>query len=486
MPYQVDGTRERLPWLLSEGRLRQPGSPAVIAPSGVWSYERLADRVDRAAAGVRALGVGTGDRVGLYGSLDVDYLVALLGVMRAGAVACPLSTRVPGSGLGIYLHEAGCRLLLADGDIPVGGVSVVRLNALVGEVSPEGSWSDEVEADRWVTAVFTSGSTGRPRAALHSFGNHCYSALGAAENMPLVPGDRWLLSLPVYHVGGLAILFRCLWAGAAVVLPAPETSLRAAVEAAAATHVSMVATQLYRMVHASEDAPPAGLKRVLLGGSAIPASLVEDAFARGWPVHTSYGLTEMASQVTTTPPGAGPAVLRSSGRVLPYRQLEIAPDGEIRVRGETRFAGYLVGGRLQTPFDADGWFATGDLGYVDAAGFLHVIGRKDNLFISGGENIQPEEIEAVLCRVGGVVQAAVVPVPDAEFGQRPVAFVHVEAEPIPVENIAAVLEKELPRFKHPDVLYPWPHVPGEQGMKVSRRELEGLARRRRESDEVDT
>ena len=129
---------------------------------------------------------------------------------------------------------------------------------------------------------------------------------------------------------------------------------------------------------------------------------MDEALARGLPIHTSYGLTEMASQVTTTPPGASPGELRTAGRVLPGREVSISGGGEILVRGETLFAGYVDGEKVDRPLDADGWFHTGDLGDLDEDGYLRVLGRSDNLFISGGENIQPEEIEEALCSLEGV------------------------------------------------------------------------------------
>ena len=141
-------------------------------------------------------------------------------------------------------------------------------------------------------------------------------------------------------------------------------------------------------------------------------------------------------------------------------------EGEILVQGATLFQGYLEGDAVQQPFGANGWFHTGDLGWIDADGFLHVRGRMDNMFISGGENIQPEEIEAALSALPGVSQAVVVPVADDEFGQRPIAFVRGTDEALPLETLADQLEDLLPRFKIPHSYYPWPAIA--EGMKVSR------------------
>jgi O-succinylbenzoic acid--CoA ligase len=161
---------------------------------------------------------------------------------------------------------------------------------------------------------------------------------------------------------------------------------------------------------------------------------------------------------------------------LHNREVSISESGEILVRGETLFAGYVEGEELDRPLDAEGWFHTRDLGEIDEGGYLRVGGRMDNLFISGGESVQPEEIEEALCRLDGIDEAVVVPVPDEEFGARPVAFVRVAGwEP---EELAQELEPLLPRFKIPISFHPWPER-ARRGMKVDRASLSELARRLR-------
>ena len=181
------------------------------------------------------------------------------------------------------------------------------------------------------------------------------------------------------------------------------------------------------------------------------------------------------SQVTVTRPGASRKELLSSGSPLTEDTLRIW-DGEIQVRGKTRFLGYLNQEGIDTPFDNEGWFATGDLGRFDDAGNLHVSGRKDNMFTSGGENIQPEEIEERLCAVDGVVQAVVVPVHNAEFGMRPAAFVRQEGTAHSDVHLAAVLSEYLPDYKIPFAFFPWPIDPDDDSMKVRRGLFEQLAR----------
>jgi O-succinylbenzoic acid--CoA ligase len=212
-----------------------------------------------------------------------------------------------------------------------------------------------------------------------------------------------------------------------------------------------------------------------LGGGPTPGYLLEESLARKLPIHTSYGLTEMASQVTATPPGASREELRTSGRPLPHREVSVSDDGEILVKGETLFAGYVEGEAIDRSIDTDGWFHTKDQGELDAEGYLRVRGRKDNLFISGGENVQSEEIEEALCLLEGVEEAVVVPVPDAEFGTRPAAFVRTTGGVEEPENLARALEPVLARFKIPVAFYQWPKE--NEHVKVDRTALAERARR---------
>ncbi|CAN5671573.1 o-succinylbenzoate--CoA ligase [soil metagenome] len=454
-----------------------PDVAALVGARGVTSYEELDSRVS--AAALRLGGLEPGSRVALYLPKGERYVALVLALIRAGHVACAVSDRLPSQGVTQLLERAACSTLISDdGDLlQTVGVDLRRLNPeeLLG--GSQHAESADIPLERPATIVFTSGSTGVQKAALHTFGNHYHNALGSNVNITLRPGDRWLHSLPLYHVGGLSILFRCLLARATVALPQHGIPLGEAIARLGATHVSLVSTQLLRLLR--EDADLAGLKAVLMGGGPVPASLVDEAVARGLPIHTSYGLTEMASQATTTPPGAQLGELHTSGRVLPGREVSISEEGEILVRGKTLFAGYVDSEKIDCPLDEDGWFHTGDLGELDAEDYLRVLGRKDNLFISGGENIQPEEIEEAIYRLDGIDEAVVVPVHDPEFSARPVAFVRTERD---LEYLAPELEKTLPRYKIPIVFHPWPEQ-ARPGMKADRPSLRERARQLQDQEE---
>ncbi|MBI3315011.1 MAG: o-succinylbenzoate--CoA ligase [Candidatus Omnitrophica bacterium] len=403
---------------------------------------------------LKGMGMKPGDRVALSAPTSAEYVILLLSLWRMKAVACPIDPHWPVKMTDAYSARINSRHFLKGGDVQKAVCFDPACPAYGGVPG------DDLALDQEVTVIATSGTSGTPKAAVHTWGNHFYSAQGSQEMIPLTASDRWLLSLPLYHVAGIAVVVRCFLAGASVVIPnaclpaGRDKDLISAIERNQATHVSLVPAQLYRMLEDPKHHPVLkSLKCILLGGSVLPQQLIERSLSLGLPVYISYGLTEMSSQVATGKPADAHT---PCAKVLPYRQMRIASDGEILVKGETLFKGYGTGLRLHLPLTSDGWFQTGDLGVLNARGCLTVLGRKDNMFISGGENIQPEEIEKVLLAIEGVEQAMVVSEEDKEFGHRPVAFVKFNGPTIDSGRLTDILKKELPRFKIPDVFYPWP------------------------------
>lgn len=454
-----------------------PDAVAVVTEDGALSYRGLDDLATRIARNLRRAGVTPGGRVAVLLENSVQMAAVLYGCWRAGAVACPLDPRLPRAAVCDRVRRIAATYLAGVREVPApDGVTGLAAEDLLAPCRAEGGTDGLLpeDSDALATLLFTSGSSGKPRAVAHTLAAHRWSALGANLNASLAPGDRWLLALPLYHVSGLGILFRCAQAGAAVAIPRPGEPIGHAVARLGVTHLSLVPTQLRRLLHGRDPADAmSGLKAILLGGGPTPRAAVAEAMRHGWPVRPSYGLTEMASQVCAMPPDAPAAKCATSGRLLAHRELRIAADGEILVRGSTLFRGYAEGPVLEFSTDTDGWFATGDLGALDDDGYLSVRGRKDRLFISGGENIQPEEIESRLAALPEIADAIVVPRLDDEFGARPVAFVRWRGAPLPEADLRIHLGRDLPRFKIPVRFREWPE--GAAGLKADRRRFEALA-----------
>lgn len=452
-------------------------SPALISSGTVYTFRQCDAITSHLALKLHNKGLHPGSTAAILSPNTPAAAFAAMALLRAGIVCAPLNHRFPPEQLGRTLQALHPDLVLAADPSSMPLKSECRTASLPETAAAPSGYAIPIPFDRQnsmdrpVTIIHTSASSGTPKAALHSFGNHWYSALGAARNMRLECGDCWLLSLPLFHIGGYAILFRALASGSAVAVPDPQEPLERSLERYPVTHLSLVPTQLFRLLGNPSALPRLRkLKAVLLGGSAVPAPLLEKSISEGIPIHLSYGSTEMCSQIATTPAPVR-FVQDNSGKPLPWREISIAGDGEILVKGACLFQGYLVGGKPVLSLDDDGWFHTGDTGSLDENGNLRVFGRKDNMFISGGENLHPEEIEQSLGAVKGIEQALVVPLPDPEYGQRPAAFIKTaEPENPPDDAITEAMLNIAGRLKTP-VRYirvsGWTTLPGSQ--KIDRK-----------------
>lgn len=430
-------------------------------------------RIEETVGRLRAAGAASGDRVGVICEPCREMFVLTLACWRMGATIVPVSTRYPAEKVRDALESVGCGLVL--GRAVDGGPRVQAMGDFVdGGAECGGVGFEELglEMEAGASIIFTSGSSGEPKGVFHTMGNHYYSALGSNTNIPFGGGDGWLASLAMYHVGGFSLIGRALTGGGRIVFGRAGETLAESIMRCDVTHVSLVPTQLLRLLEAPGCVNRLrGLKAILLGGEAISAKLLERAAGLGLPVCISYGCTEAASQVATSAPGR----LGEGAKVLPYRELKIAADGEICLRGRTLFAGYVRGEAIDESRDEDGWFHTQDVGEMERDGSLRVKGRKDLMFVSGGENVHPEEIERAMLSVDGVERAAVVDVEDAEFIRRPVAFVKVKDNgAIDGEAIRAALGERLERFKIPKAIHAWPEWLSE-ALKPSRQRLREIA-----------
>jgi o-succinylbenzoate---CoA ligase len=381
----------------------RPEHTAVETPEGSWSFAELLTAAGCGAHELAERGIGPSDRVAIVLPAGLAFAQALHACLLLGAIAVPLDPR----------SSQPERAILADG-------AAVVVDAPLVQPSP--SWVPSLpsaptrhDLDATAVVIHTSGTTALPRPVELTYGNFLWSALGSAVALGLDPHERWLCALPLAHVGGLSILMRsAVYATTAVVHEGFDTDrVLDALRKQDITLVSLVATTLARLLEAGLAGPPS-LRCALTGGGPVPAALVARARAAGVGVASTYGLTEACSQVTTTPAaaiaGAGP----SGGTPLFCTRVRIAPDAEILVQGPTVAPAATA---------ADGWLHTGDVGSVDDAGRLMVTGRKTDTIVTGGENVAPAEVEAVLENHPDVLEAAVLGRPDPQWGEAVTAIV---------------------------------------------------------------
>ncbi|MCS2610999.1 o-succinylbenzoate--CoA ligase [Halomonas dongshanensis] len=444
-----------------------PARIAVQSGSRVMDYATLDEHIEALSQQLLVKGLTPGQRLTVTARGSLDALLLAWACLRAGIVFCPLDPALP-----MVLQASLTARLEAAAFCPLESTSGLPENVtiLLLDTRQRARVEQDVllDTEQFSNTIFTSGSSGAPKAVLHRLGNHLASAQGAATLMPLDADSAWLLSLPLFHVGGYAIPFRVFRAGARVVLDNRHSALAMRLERLPITHLSLVPTQLWRLLEAGFDPSTTRLRELLLGGAPIPAPLVARMTALGLPPKVSYGLSEMASQVCTGAPTRSGEV----GKPLPGREVRLVA-GEIQVRGETLFAGYLTPTGVDSARNTSGWFATRDRGELTDEGALIVHGRMDNAFISGGENIQPEAIEQRLVDHPGVAQALVVPVEHPEWGQRPVAFIDWRKAPIPNCQLAAWVREALPAYMTPDAWLSWPRQA--VGLKPSRQRFAEIA-----------
>jgi o-succinylbenzoate---CoA ligase len=433
------------PWLPRAAALR-PDHPALIDADGAsTTYAQLHAQALDAAAVLQARGTERGDLVALALPAGAPLLTALHATVLLGAAVVPIDLRL-GAG------ERAARTQ---------GVKLVVEEPLHRGGEPDAQTLDRLDPDASATLLHTSGTTADPKPVALTVGNWTWNALGSAVALGLDPQDRWLCTLPLSHVGGLAILLRSAIYGTTVVLHErfDTEAVLTAIERDQVTLVSLVPTTLERLLDAGLKAPNP-LRVALIGGGPLPPVLAAQAQEAGIPVAQTYGMTEACSQVTTSLPGE-PA---TAGRPLVGQRLAIADDDEILVAGPTVAPGAA---------DPDGWLHTGDCGTLDAQGRLIVTGRKADTIVSGGENVAPAEVEAALLAHPAVADAGAYGRPDPEWGEAVVATVVLhDGSQAEAEELRAHVASQLARFKVPKEIAFALKLPRTASGKLLRRELQ--------------
>ena len=419
--------------------LARPDHPALIHQDSTLTYGELADRAARRAATLLARGIGPGATVALCGPPSIDWAVCFHALGWVGAAVAPLPHRASAAELDRLLHAIAPDALVDPREL-----------SPANRAAPERFWPlDEVRA-----VICTSGTSAAPHPVPLSSRQWLLSAFGSAIRLGLDIADRWLCCLPLHHVGGLSVIVRSTFYATTTLLHDrfDLAEVDDAIESGAATVVSLVPTMLEGLLEARSDGArssprpfPPSLRALLVGGAALSDPLVQRCRDMGAPLSLTWGMTEAASQVATRSPGD----LDPSGGVgppLPFARVD-RQDGRLRIRGP------LVGGE----------HLSSDRGHVDSSGRVHVLGRADDVIVSGGEKIVPERVEAVLAEHPGVRRALVVGVPSPRWGQRPAAVVvpgaRAGAGAPSAAELRAWCRRRLAPFEVPDSFHVWSSLP---------------------------
>jgi len=466
---------------------------------GALTYKELAERVDAVSRHLVAAGA---QRLVAVDVNSEAVPIGLFGAARAAIPYVPVNYRLADTQLRAILERAAPGLAVVEASVPprlgggIDGLSLLSRDEFLAADGPATATAGAGDPEDPAVLLFTSGTTGEPKAAVLRHRHLTSYVLETVEFMGADPEDAALVSVPPYHIAGIAAVLSSVWSGRRLVY-LPQFSAESWVDLAAreaVTHAMVVPTMLGRILEvlAERDEELPALRHLSYGGGRMPMALVERALEQLPHVGlvNAYGLTETSSTIAVLGPedhreaigSADPAVrhrLGSVGRPLPNLEVEIrdpagAPlgpgtHGEIWVKGEQVSGEYL--GR-KSAVSADGWLATNDGGWLDEGGFLFVEGRLDDVIVRGGENLSPGEIEEVLLSHPAVADAAVIGVPDEEWGEAVAAVVVlVEAGGVDEAGLQAFVAERLRSTRAPTRIEFRPELPYSETGKLLRRVL---------------
>lgn len=431
-----------------------------------------------------------GDRVAILMPRPVPFALTMLALMRMRVVSVPLNTRLTAGELAWQVKNADCRLVICESetraltrDLHAPVFELPMMNARNRSLDFEDYGAMRFEDD--FAIIHTSGTTGRPKAAVLTHGNIFHSALGSALKLEARNNERWLCVLPLYHVGGLSIILRSLICGTAVefgpTAPFNVDETNRVLSDNPITVVSLVPTMLQRLLDAKTRPWNPHLRIILLGGEAPSAELLARCAADELPIATCYGLTETASHVVTAlpekvyrkPGSVGAPLMTAQLRIIDEQGEDAAPNvpGEVLVKGGAVMRGYYKDPAATANALRAGWLHTGDIGYLDEDGDLFILQRREDLIVSGGENIYPAEIETVLRQHPAVADAVVLGLPDSQWGQRVAVLIETRADQsATADEITAFAREHLARYKIPRQIAFVAALPRTPSGKVQRRE----------------
>ena len=421
-------------WLIKQAQLN-PDRLAVSDGQTSYTFAQLLTVVKADAA--HLAGLTTQARVGLLGKNNLLTYRLALALLSMGKTIVWLNWRLASPELAFQVADSELDLVLVDdalmrAEFDQRYQTYTTVLARPGQaVELQATFASEAIA----SIMYTSGTTGQPKGVLQTFGNHFASAVASSLNLGLVANEQWLCVTPLFHISGFSIVMRGLVYGMAVRLMARFDPV--AVEAVLCTEpitilsaVPYMLKQLLQQRQRTHRAYQPAFRLVLLGGGTIDQATLAACQAAHLPVVQCYGMTETCSQIIALSARDASQQLGAVGKPLFTTQVKLMPTThEIAIKTPALTPGYLKQPAKFAAKMVDGWYLTGDIGHFNAAGFLYVDGRKDEMIISGGENIFPQEVEQVYAAMPGIEAVAVVGQADATWGQRPVAFIVGQAQP---------------------------------------------------------
>lgn len=480
---------DMMPHWLTQQAFLSPNVTAIELENGnQMTFSELKQRSQEMAYQIATYGIHEGDHVAILSKNDPKMIITIHALSYLGATVVLLNTRLTPSELQYQINDANVSLLIYHDDFNdkvkqlfiKDSLSFVELKSL--SMSTEVTLKKEIRLSDPFTIIYTSGTTGFPKGVIHTYGNHWWSAISSALNIGLSKTDKWLAVLPFFHVGGLSIFLKSVIYGMPVYLMEKfnVSKVNQAIVENQVTMISVVTVMLQRLMEQlGDNRYPDTFRGMLLGGGPASKQLLEQAKQKNIPVFQSYGMTETSSQIVTLSAHDALRKIGSSGKPLLPAQIKIHREtsdgiGEIYVKGPMVTNGYYNNDKANEELFEHGWLKTGDLGRIDKEGFLYVVDRRNDLIISGGENIYPTEIEHVLERISHIREVAVVGKKDDTWGEVPVAYVVCDTETLTENNIIDYAKRHLASYKVPKQIIFLDELPRNASNKILRHELKAL------------
>lgn len=477
-------------WLKKRSELT-PDREALIFEGHTYTFMEVYEKAREIAGKLGAFNLLKGSAAAVLLSNQADSVFILYALQMAGVRTVILNNRLTADELSWQLNDSSAEVLIYEAGFAdkaafiKAELRLVSADELNKMESTDSVILEEYDLQEVTTVMYTSGTTGNPKGVMQTYGNHWWSANASALNLGLHERDKWLCTVPIFHISGYSILMRSQIYGMPVILHQTfdERKVIEDIQSYNITIMSVVSTMLRRILNElAREKLPDTFRCMLLGGGPAPLPMLEDCLEKQIPVYQTYGMTETSSQFATLSPeyclerlgSAGKALFPNQIKIVDQDSMELPPqaEGEIIVKGPNVTIGYLNRADETADKIRNQWLHTGDIGYLDKDGFLYVLDRRSDLIISGGENIYPAEIEGVLLSHQGVADAGVIGAEDNKWGQVPVAFiVKKEGFEITEAELLELCQQKLAKYKLPKKVFFVGDLPRNAAKKLMRRKL---------------